>query len=191
MLKGECTVEGLSGRYEVEADQGVLIPGRRQLRFHQYTEEPLIFLSMRTEASGGRRMAYVPSVPSDVGIRVPVAQLGAQGIGSQLYLYALDERTIGVSPMIVDDWNRTAAVRMECTYEKSGDYVVAVVPERLADWYRLDDLLDSDYTITADPNGTRVTVDLTALIERQIQREAGGGSRPLAAPEAIRVSLRV
>ena len=174
VLKGKCTVEGLAGRYAVEADQGVLIPAGVNYGFTNMTEEPLVFLSMRTEASGGRRMAYVPSVPSDVGIRIPVAQLGAQGIGSQLYLYALDERTIGVSPMIVDDWNRTAAVRMECTYEKSGDSVVAVVPERLAERYRLDDLLDSDYAVTADPNGTRVTVDLTALIERQIRREAGG-----------------
>jgi len=31
--------------------------------------------------------------------------ISAQGIGSQLYVYALDERTIGVSPLLIDDQN--------------------------------------------------------------------------------------
>src|SRR5262245_33374304 len=56
ILKGECTVEGLSGRYTLQADQGVLIPAGVNYGFTNTTEEDLLFLSMRTESTGGRRV---------------------------------------------------------------------------------------------------------------------------------------
>src|SRR5437762_11142164 len=101
ILKGECTVEGLSGRYVLESGQGVLIPAGVNYGFTNEADDELVFLSMRTEASGGRRVAYVPSVPSDVGIKIPAAMLNSQGIGSHLYVYALDSETIGVSPLLL------------------------------------------------------------------------------------------
>jgi mannose-6-phosphate isomerase-like protein (cupin superfamily) len=172
-IEGDCTVEGLTGRYLLHPNQGVLVPAGTNYSFTNTTEKPLIFLSLRTcteEGSGGRRVAYVPSVPSDVGIKVPAAQISAQGIGTHLYVYALDGATIGVSPLLHDDWNRATILRMEATYENAGDSIVAVVPERLADWYRLDDLTEGDYTITPDPDGTRVTINITPAIERQIHQ---------------------
>ncbi len=172
-IEGDCTVEGLTGRYVLHPNQGVLVPAGTNYSFTNTTEKPLIFLSLRTcteEGSGGRRVAYVPSVPSDVGIKLPAAQISSQGIGNHLYMYALDERTIGISPLLLDDWNRTTILRMECTYEKAGDSIVAVLPERLADWYRLDDLTDGDYTLSPDPDGTRVKVDITPAIERQVRQ---------------------
>src|SRR4051812_700174 len=115
ILKGECTVEGLTGRYVLGAKEGVLIPAGVNYGFTNMTEENLVFLSMRTESSGGRRIAYVPSTPSDAGIRLPAEAIPAEEIGTHLYMYALDSRTIGISPRIDDDWNRACVIRMECS----------------------------------------------------------------------------
>jgi mannose-6-phosphate isomerase-like protein (cupin superfamily) len=183
VLKGECTVEGLTGRYKLEEDQGVLIPAGVNYGFTNLAEDQLVFLSLRTEGSGGRRVAYVPSVPSDVGIKIPAAQIGAQGIGTHLYAYALDGYTIGISPFIVEEWNRACVLRMECSYEKAGDDIVAVLPERLAYWYRLSDLFDGDYKVIADPDGSRVQVDLTPAIDREVSRKAA--PRPAPRPAAV------
>jgi mannose-6-phosphate isomerase-like protein (cupin superfamily) len=166
ILKGECTVEGLSGRYVLESDEGVLIPAGVNYGFTNMTQDQLVFLSMRTEGSGGRRIAYVPSVPSPVSISIPVERIGARGIGSQLYAYALDGHTIGISPLLLDDWNRACVLRMECAYEQRGDHVVTALPERMADWYRLESLTASDYALVSDPDNTRVQIDLTPLIVR-------------------------
>ena len=168
VLKGECTVEGLTGRYVLGADQGVLIPAGVNYGFTNMTEENLTFLSMRTESSGGRRVAYVPSVPSDAGIRMPAEALGgSEEVGAQLYAYALDARTIGISPRIEDDWNRACVLRMECTVERGASSIVAVLPERLAYWYRTPDLTDADYRLIAEPGKARVRVDLSPIIDRQ------------------------
>jgi mannose-6-phosphate isomerase-like protein (cupin superfamily) len=166
ILKGECTVEGLSGRYVLGANEGVLIPAGVNYGFTNMTEENLVFLSMRTESSGGRRIAYVPSVPSDAGIRMPAEAIPAEEIGAHLYIYALDSRTIGISPRIDDDWNRACVIRMEASFERAGNFLVAVLPERLAYWYRTPDLTEGDYTVTMEPEG-RVRVDLGPVIERQ------------------------
>ncbi len=166
ILKGECTVEGLTGRYVLADQEGVLIPAGVNYGFTNLTEETLVFLSMRTESSGGRRIAYVPSVPSDAGIRLPAGAIPAEEIGTHLYMYALDSRTIGISPRIDDDWNRACVIRMECTFERAGKFLVAVLPERLAYWYRTPDLNDGDYTVTTEPGG-RVRIDLGPVIERQ------------------------
>jgi mannose-6-phosphate isomerase-like protein (cupin superfamily) len=167
VLKGECTVEGLAGRYVLGDNQGVLIPAGVNYGFTNLTEDNLVFLSMRTESTGGRRVAYVPSVPSDAGIRVPSESLGSEAVGTQLYMYALDSRTIGISPQIEDDWNRACVLRMECQLERAGNHVVAVLPERLAYWYRTPDLTDGDYRLIAEPGKGRVLVDLSPVIDRQ------------------------
>jgi mannose-6-phosphate isomerase-like protein (cupin superfamily) len=169
VLRGECTVEGLSGRYVLESDEGVLIPAGVNYGFTNMTEEQLVFLSMRTEGNGGRRVSYVPSVPSSVSIRIPAAQLNENELGSHLYAYALDSRTLGISPFLLEDWNRACVLRMECTYETQGDHVVAVIPERMAFWYRLDDLADADYVLIPELDQTRVRVDLTPTIQRQLR----------------------
>lgn len=167
VLKGECTVEGLTGRYVLGDDEGVLIPAGVNYGFTNMTEDNLTFLSMRTESTGGRRVAYVPSVPSDAGIRMPAEAIAAQGIGTNLYAYALDSRTIGISTQIEDDWNRACVIRMECTFERAGNYIVAVLPERLAYWYRTPDLTDDDYKLVIEADKGRVRVDMGPLIDRQ------------------------
>jgi len=167
ILKGECTVEGLSGRYTLGAEEGVLIPAGVNYGFTNLTEENLVFLSMRTESSGGRRVAYVPSVPSDAGVSMPAEAFGSADSVTRLYAYALDNRTLGISPEIDDEWNRACVIRMECTFERAGNRLVAVIPERLAFFYRTPDLTDGDYKVTAEPEKRRIRVDLSPLVDRQ------------------------
>jgi len=170
VLKGECTVEGLSGRYVLDAHQGVLIPGGVNYGFTNTTEEDLMFLSMRTESTGGRRVGYVPNVPSDALITIPEAEISARGIGRHLYVYALDRRTVGVSPLLLEEWNRAAILRMNCDYERRGANVLANLPERMARWYQVDDLTEADYRIVTDPEQTRVRIDLGPIIDRLASR---------------------
>jgi mannose-6-phosphate isomerase-like protein (cupin superfamily) len=174
ILKGECTVEGLTGRYVLGTDEGVLIPAGVNYGFTNMTEENLVFLSMRTESTGGRRIAYVPSVPSDAGIRMPAEAVGSPGTGDHLYAYAIDSRTLGISTQIEEDWNRSCVIRMECSFERSGNSIVAVLPERLAYWYRVPDMTDGDYRITLQADQTRVLVDLSPVIDRQAVAAARG-----------------
>jgi mannose-6-phosphate isomerase-like protein (cupin superfamily) len=172
ILDGECTVEGLDGRYTLKKDQGVLIPAGVNYGFTNTTDKDLIFLSMRTESTGGRRVAYVPNVASDVGIKIPNNLIDAKGIGRHVYVYAMDRHTLGISPLLTEDWNRGSLLRMNCDYEKADDHIVAYVPERIARWYRLADLNDGDYSFIPDPTNTRVQIDLTPLIEREATQKS-------------------
>lgn len=166
VLSGQCTVEGLSGKYTLQPSQGVLIPAGVHYGFTNEGTEDLVFLSTRTEATGGRRVAYVPNVPSDVVIRIPEEEMGAQGFGHSVYVYAMDRRTIGISPLLMEEWNKASLLRMNCPYERAKGYVLANLPERMARWYRINDLTEADYNILTEPEKVRVRIDLSPLIER-------------------------
>ena len=160
VLKSELTVEGLSGKYVLKPNQGVLIPAGVHYGFTNTTQEDLIFLSMRTESSGGRRVAYVRNVPSDVHLKIPAEALTEKGIGHQIYVYAMDRDTFGVSTLLLEEWNKRSLLRMNCAYEMDGNHVVAKLPERLVQWYKIDKLTDSNHKLIAEPDGTRVRVEL-------------------------------
>ena len=160
VLKSELTVEGLSGKYTLKPNQGVLIPAGVHYGFTNTTQEDLIFLSMRTESSGGRRVAYVKNVSSDVHLKIPAQALTAKGIGRHIYVYAMDRDTFGVSPLLFEDWNKGSLLRMNCEYEQDDGHVIAKLPERLVQWYKIDKLTDSNYKLIAEPDGTRVRVQL-------------------------------
>jgi len=160
VLKSELTVEGLSGKYTLKPNQGVLIPAGVHYGFTNTTQEDLIFLSMRTESSGGRRVAYVKNVPSDVHLKIPAQALTAKGIGRHIYVYAMDRDTFGVSPLLFEDWNKGSLLRMNCEYEQDDGHVIAKLPERLVQWYKIDKLTDTNYKLIAEPDGTRVRVQL-------------------------------
>jgi mannose-6-phosphate isomerase-like protein (cupin superfamily) len=160
VLKGELTVEGLSGKSTLVANQGVLIPAGVHYGFTNTAQEDLIFLSMRTESSGGRRVAYVKNAASNVHLKIPADALSAKGLGRNIFVYAMDRDTFGISPLLFEDWNKGSLLRMNCEYEKSGDNVIAKLPERLVQWYRIDRLADSDYKLVMDPDKTRVRVEL-------------------------------
>lgn len=165
ILKGELTVEGLDGRFTLTPNQGVLIPAGVHYGFTNVTQEDVIFLTMRTESSGGRRVAYVANVPSDVHVRIPAEMIGAKGFGRHIYVYAMDRTTIGISPILMDEWNKASLLRMNCTYERDGDTIVAKLPQRMVQWYKLDQLKESDYKFLTEPEKIRVKLDLSPLIQ--------------------------
>jgi quercetin dioxygenase-like cupin family protein len=170
VLKGECAVDGVDDRYVLKENQGVLIPAGVNYGFTNLTDEDMMFLSMRTESTGGRRVGYVPSVPSDAEFKIPRAAIDAKGIGRELYVYALDRRTIGVSPLLLEDWNRGAVLRMSAEFGARGEDIIANLPERLAKWYEAEDLVEGDYKVIPDPDGTRVRIDLSPIINRRAGR---------------------
>ncbi|HEY2987881.1 MAG TPA: cupin domain-containing protein [Candidatus Binatia bacterium] len=160
VLRSELTVEGLSEKYVLKPNQGVLIPAGVHYGFTNTTDKDLIFLSMRTESSGGRRVAYVKNVPSNVHLKIPADALAARGIGHHIYVYAMDRDTFGLSPLLFEDWNKGSLLRMNCEYEMDDGHVVAKLPERLVQWYKIDRLSDSNYKFITEPEKTRVRVEL-------------------------------
>jgi mannose-6-phosphate isomerase-like protein (cupin superfamily) len=160
VLKSELTVEGLSGKYTLKPNQGVLIPAGVHYGFTNTTQEDLIFLSMRTESSGGRRVAYVKNAPSNVHLKVPAEALTAKGIGRHIYVYAMDRDTFGVSPLLFEDWNTASLLRMNCEYGMDNGHVIAKLPERLVQWYKIERLSESNHKLIVDPDRTRVRVEL-------------------------------
>ena len=160
VLKSELTVEGLSGKYVLKPNQGVMIPAGVHYGFTNTTQEDLIFLSMRTESSGGRRVAYVKNVPSNVHLKIPAEAMTAKGIGRHIYVYAMDRDTFGVSTLLLEEWNKRSLLRMNCEYELNDGHVVAKLPERLVQWYKIDRLSDSNYKLIGEPDKTRVRVEL-------------------------------
>ena len=163
VLRGEGIVAGPEGERPLETQQGMLIPPGVECRLTNSGREELVLFSMQTK----RAAALVANVPSDVQVKVPIEFLNAKGIGSRIYAYIMDRCTIGLSPLIMEEWNQVSAVRMNCRYEKDGDIVVATLPERAVRWYGIDSLSDSEYTLRTDRTRTRVRVDLTPYIERK------------------------
>ena len=167
ILDGELTVESLSGRFTLNPKQGVMIPAGVHYGFTNTTERDVVFLTMRTESSGGRRVAYVENVPSAVHLKIPVEAISAKGIGRHIYCYALDRATVGVSSVLLEEWNKKSLLRMHCEYEKSGEYVIAKLPERLVQWYHIENLAESDYRLIPVEDKMRVQLDLRPMIKRQ------------------------
>lgn len=172
LLKGTCTVEGPSGKRQLGRRQGALVPTGVACRFINDGAEPLVFFALRTE-SGERRPGYVPNVPSGVLVRVPEAELSAEGLPAHLFIYALDRQTIGISALRLDHLNVASILRMNCDSERSGDDLLVNLPERLVRWYQLRDLTESDYRITGSKERTHVRVDISPLIERETRAQAG------------------
>lgn len=163
VLKGECSVEAPSGAFALERDHGMMIPPSVSCAITNTAQTELVFLTMRSQ----RPTAPVSNVTSDILVKIPAEQINAKGLGHSLYAYVMDRRTIGISPLIMEEWNQVSAMRMNCKYEKVGDQVVARLPQRIVGWYHLAELTDSDYTLLPARNRTRVRVDLTPFIERQ------------------------
>ena len=170
VLKGEVTVEGLSGKSKLNANQGVLIPAGVHYGFTNETQEDVLFLSMRTESSGGRRVAYVPNVPSDIEVKIPADEISAKGVGRHIYVYAIDCNTIGISPLLMEEWNKGSLLRMNCEYERRDDFIVAKLPQRMVQWYRLESLSEGDYRLLTEPEKIRVKLDLTPLVRKEAAR---------------------
>jgi hypothetical protein len=167
VVNGACVVEVPSGSYELHAGQGFLVALGVSARVRNDADEPANLLSMLTK----RSTPYVTNVVSDVTVRFPAEFVDGLGLGSRLYVYVMDRRTIGISPLIMEEWNQASVLRMNCKFEREGDTVVATLPERVVRWYELDDLRDGDYMVTHDRRRSRVRVDLTPLIARRARQQ--------------------
>ena len=105
-------------------------------------------------------MAYVKNVPSNVHLKIPAAALMAKGIGRHIYVYAMDRDTFGVSTLLLEEWNKRSLLRMNCEYETDNGHVIAKLPERLVQWYKIDGFSDSNHRLIEEPDKTRVRVEL-------------------------------
>ena len=168
VLKGDVTVEGLSGKYTLKPNQGVLIPASVHYGFTNETDEDVLFLSMRTESPGGRRVAYVENLPSNVRIKIPKEAIMAQGLRRSLYVYALERNNFGIATLLLEEWNKGSLLRMNCAFEMEGDHIIARLPQRLVQWYGIQDLTESDYKLVGEPDRTRVRVNLDPFTRRQM-----------------------
>jgi mannose-6-phosphate isomerase-like protein (cupin superfamily) len=168
VLKGDVTVEGLSGKVTLKPNDGVLIPAGVHYGFTNETDEDVLFLSMRTESTGGRRVAYVENAVSNVRVRIPGEALSGLKEYRTLFAYCLNRTTFGIASILLEEWNKGSLLRMNCAYEKEGDDVIAKLPQRLVSWYGLEGLGESDYTIIGEPDKLRVRVQLDPLIRRTL-----------------------
>ena len=100
-------------------------------------------------------------------MKIPADEIGAKGFGRHIYVYAMDRSTIGISPVLMEEWNKACLLRMNCEYEKQDSVIVAKLPLRMTQWYRIEKLVESDYRLLTEPEKIRVRMDLTPLIQRQ------------------------
>jgi len=56
---------------------------------------------------------------------------------------------------------------MNCEYEKQDGFIIAKLPQRMTQWYKIEKLAESDYRLLTEPEKIRVRMDLTPLIQRQ------------------------
>jgi mannose-6-phosphate isomerase-like protein (cupin superfamily) len=166
VVNGTCIAETAAGSHALHEGQGFLLPLGMPCRIRNESDAPVNLLSMLTK----RTSPYDTNVVSDVIVRFPAELVSGLGLGSKLYAYVMDRRTIGISPLIMEEWNQASALRMNCKFRREGDTIVATLPERVVRWYGLDDLRDGDYTVTHDRRRSRVRVDLTPLIARRANR---------------------
>jgi mannose-6-phosphate isomerase-like protein (cupin superfamily) len=164
VLEGECQVQTAHGMVPVRQNQGVLIPPATHGRLVNSGGTDLVVFSMATKHPS----AAPPNQPSDVRIKVPLEYIDAKGIRKSVYAYAMDRTTIGISPVIMEEWNQVSVLRMNCSYEQEGDHILAKLPERIVSWYRLEGLTDDDYLLRPDRTRVRVRVNLTPFHQRQL-----------------------
>ena len=173
VLEGEGTVQTASSTVALQPRQGVLIPPGTHGRLTNTTDTELVFFCM--EASRPSVPSLTP--PSQVLLKIPVADVAEKSgwlvhspeVKNQgsLCVYTIDRATLGVSPLIMEEWNQVSILRTTCSYVREGDHLIAKLPDRIVRWYRLEGLSDGDYVVRADRTRTRVRVDLRPFFERQ------------------------
>jgi len=172
VLGGRCRADGPLNSYEVAANQGILVTAGSTANCTNTGEDELALLTLRTGA-GEERPGFVPNQPSGVKIRVPAAEVSARGLGRHLYVFAMSQRIIGIGVNATEEWNLGSLLRMNCQYERDGDDILVNLPERMARWYQLREISPEDYRIISDPDRWRCKIDLSPLIAREAQANAG------------------
>jgi mannose-6-phosphate isomerase-like protein (cupin superfamily) len=173
VLEGEGTIQTPTNTVSLKPRQGVLVPAGTQGRLTNTAGGQLVFFCM-----GASRPSVPPlTPPSEVLIKIPAADVEVKSgwlvhspeIKDQgnLCVYTIDRATLGVSPLIMEEWNQVSILRTTCRYVREGDQLVSRLPDRIVRWYRLEGLSDGDYVVRGDNTRTRVRVDLRPFFERQ------------------------
>ncbi len=167
VLDGDCAVTGLEGTEVVEGKEtlgskdGILIPAGSYYGFSNRGDHDMVFLSMRTESSGGRRIAYVPDAPSGVRFKLPQGALGAGLAEQDLFAYVIDHRRIGVSVGLVQEWNQVCLLRASCWARKEDDGFSVELPARITAWYEIGALGEEEYRVVELPGRQAVQIELS------------------------------
>ena len=167
VLDGECAVTGLDGTEVVEGQEmlgskdGILIPAGSYYGFSNFGDDDMFFLSMRTESSGGRRIAYVPDAPSGVRFKLPRGVLPDDLDRQDLFAYVIDHRTIGVSVGVMQEWNKVCLLRASCWARSDDDGFSVELPQRITGWYEIGAVGEDDYRVVEVPGRPAVQIELS------------------------------
>ena len=80
----------------------------------------------------------------------------------------MDRSTIGISPLLMEEWNKACLLRMNCEYEKQDGVIIAKLPQRMTQWYKIEKLAESDYRLVTEPEKIRVRMDLIPLVQKSL-----------------------
>ena len=164
VLDGECVLSCESGEHRLGKDQGFLVPAGDRYTVSNPGSARVALMWMRTAAPPEDQ---VENRPSNLRMRVPKEEisapgLGRPGLGRHVYLYALSQRLIGVTFLLLADWNDKSLVRMHAAIEEIGEDIWITIPQRFVQWYGLKQFGDGDYRFLPDESGdkTRGRVEL-------------------------------
>ena len=57
---------------------------------------------------------------------------------------------------------------MNCEYEKQDGFIIAKLPQRMTQWYKIEKLGETDYRLLTEPEKVRVRMDLTPLVQKSL-----------------------
>ena len=152
VIEGECSLSCEAGEFRLKKDQGFLVPADVRYAVSNPGSARAALLLMRTTAQPEEQ---VSNVPSDLRVKLPFGELSGGEVRSHFELYALTRHAIGVSFLLMKDWNEASLVRMHAPWEIEGDTLWVTNPQRFAQWYGLQRLDEGDYRFV--PDGTART----------------------------------
>ena len=152
VIEGECSLSCEAGEFVLKKDQGFLVPADVRYAVSNPGSARTALLLMRTTAPPEEQ---VSNVPSDLRVKLPFDEFSGGEIRSHFELYALTRHAIGVSFLLMQDWNEASLVRMHAPWEIEGDTLWVTIPQRFAQWYGLQKLDEGDYRFV--PDGTART----------------------------------
>jgi agmatine/peptidylarginine deiminase len=68
----------------------------------------------------------------------------------------------------MEEWNKACLLRMNCEYEKQDGVIIAKLPQRMTQWYKIEKLAESDYRLVTEPEKIRVRMDLIPLVQKSL-----------------------
>ena len=149
VIEGECSLACEAGEFVLKKDQGFLVPADVRYAVSNPGSARAKLLLMRTTAQPEEQ---VSNAPSDLRVKLPLDGFSGGEIRAHFELYAMTRHAIGVSFLLMRDWNEASLMRMHAPWEIDGDTLWVTIPQRFAQWYGLQRLEEGDYRFV--PDGT-------------------------------------